>query len=149
MRLFRIILVIALVVVFTVGFLGLLPEILNPQYFGLRHKSAKWYSDFTTACDSVIVTHPLGTNNYITIPVTDPSLPKIITDLHPLKIQVAHQWFWMLLVSDSRAGFGLTWDPKWEDTNTWVLHTTAESLDTVVYSATRGLPATTAWEPTK
>jgi hypothetical protein len=74
------------------------------------------------------------------IPVTDPSLPKIITDLRPIKIVVGDQRFWMLLVSDSRAGFGLTWDPHWDDTNIWVLHTTAESSDTVIYSARRSMP---------
>jgi hypothetical protein len=123
-----------------IGFLWFLPNLINPQYFGLRHKSAKWYADFTAACDSVIASHPLGTNDPImgiAIPITDPSLPKIITDLHPLKIQVGPQRFWMVLVSESHAGFGLTWDPKWDDTNVWVLHTTAESLDTVIYSARR------------
>jgi hypothetical protein len=140
MRALRIILFIAAIVACIIAFLWFLPNLLNPQYFGLRHKSAKWYADFTAACDSVIASHPLGTNDAIQgimIPVTDPSLPKIITDLHPLKIQVGPQRFWMLLVADSRAGFGLTWDPKWDDTNIWVLHTTAESLDTVIYSARR------------
>ena len=140
MRALRLISVVAVVLACLIGFLWFLPNLLNPQYFGLRHKSAKWYADFTAACDSVIASHPLGTNDPImgiAIPITDPSLPKIITDLHPLKIQVGPQRFWMLLVADSHAGFGLTWDPKWDDTNTWVLHTTAESLDTVIYSARR------------
>lgn len=140
MRAFRNIAIVGLVLAFIVGFLWFLPNLLNPQYFGLRHKSAKWYADFTAGCDSVIASHPLGTNDSIegiAIPVTDPALPKIITDLHPLKIQVGHQRFWILLVSDSHAGFGLRWDPKWDDTNIWVLHTTAESLDTVIYSARR------------
>jgi hypothetical protein len=137
MRAFRNIATIGLVLACIFGFLWFLPNLLNPQYFGLRHKSAKWYADFTAACDSVIASHPSGTNDYVGVPVTDPSLPKIITDLHPLKIQAGPQRFWMLLVADSHAGFGLTWDPKWDDTNIWVLHTTAESLDTVIYSTRR------------
>lgn len=137
MRTFRTIAIIGLVIAFVIGFLCFLPNLLNPQYFGLRHKSAKWYADYTAACDAVLAEHPLGTNKAILISVTDPSVPKIIADLHPIKIQVGHQWFWVLLVADSRAGFGLTWDPKWDDTNIWVLHTTAESEDIVIYSARR------------
>jgi hypothetical protein len=121
----------------SIGFLWFLPNLVNPQYFGLRHKSMKWYEDFTAACDSVIASHPTGTNEFIRVSVTDPSLPKIITDLHPLKIKVSPQKFWMGLVSDSRDGFGLAWNPKWNDSGIWVLHTTAESLDTVIYSAKR------------
>jgi len=141
-------LVMGLVVAFFVGFVWLLPTLLNPQYFGLRHKSARYYADFTAACDSVLAGHPLGTNEFIDIPVADPSLPKIMTDLYPIKIKVSRQWFWMLLGSDSHSGFGLAWNPKWNDGNIWVLHTTAESLDTVIYSADRSVPASPALEPT-
>ena len=139
MRALRNTVIIGVVLTFIIGFVWFLPMLLNSQYFGLRHKSSKWYSDFTAACDSVLAEHPVGTNEAVMIPVTDSSLPKIIADLHPLKIQVSRQRFWMLLVSDSHAGFGLTWDPKWGDTNIWVLHTTAESEDTIIYSATRTL----------
>jgi hypothetical protein len=137
MRASRIILAVVLVLVCIIGFLWFLPNLLNPQYFGLRHKSAKYYADYTAACDSVLAAHPLGTNESIKIPVTDPSLPKIMTDLHPIRIEVSSQRVWMLLGSDSHAGFGLTWDPQWDNTNIWVLHTTAESLDTVIYASKR------------
>jgi hypothetical protein len=141
MRTSRSILVVFVIVACVIGFLWCLPYLLNPVYFGLQHQSAKWYEEFTAACDSVIASHPSGTNEWIAVSVTDPSLPKIITDMHPLKIEAGPQRFWMLLLHNSHAGFGLTWDPKWEgtnrDTNIWVLHTTAESLDTVVYSAKR------------
>jgi len=137
----RTILIVAAIATCIIGFIWFLPNLLSPQYFGLRHKSAKWYSDFTAACDSVIASHPSGTNEFTSVSVTDPSLPKIIRDLHPLKIKVGPQGFWMLLVSDSHAGFGLSWDPMWEGTNRstdiWVLHTTAESDDTIIYSAKR------------
>jgi hypothetical protein len=108
--------------------------LINRQYFGWRHMSAKYYADFTAACDSVLATHPLGTNDFIQIPVTDPSLPKIITDAKPLKIKISRQRFWMLQGSDSHAGIGVTWEPQWGHTNVWILLTTAESLDTVVYT---------------
>jgi hypothetical protein len=148
MRPFRIFLVIVVVLAFIIGFLRSLPNLLNPQYFGLQHKSARWYADFTGACDRVIAGHPLGTNEYIRVSVTDPSLPKIITDMNPIKITVSHQRFWMLLGSDSHEGFGLTWDPDWHDPSIWNLHTTAESLDTVVYSARRIVPPDATLEST-
>lgn len=137
MRALRIILAVVLVLACIIGFLWFLPNMLNPQYFGLRHKSAKYYADYTAACDSVLAAHPLGTNESIKIPVTDPALPKIMTDVHPIRIEVSSQRVWMLLVSDSRAGFGLTWNPQWDNTNIWVLHTTAESHDTVIYESKR------------
>jgi hypothetical protein len=136
----RTILVTGLVVTFIIGFLCFLPNLLNPQYFGLRHKSAKYYTDFTAACDSVLAEHPLGTNEAIWITVTDPSIPKIIRDLHPLKLQVNPQRVWMLMVSDSHAGFGLEWHRKWGYSNVWVLDTVAESLETDLYSTERSVP---------
>ncbi len=139
MRTFPNILGIGLVAVFIIGFVWFVSFLVNPnpQYFGLQHKSAKYYADFTAACDSVLAEHPLGTNEAIKIPVTDPSLPKIITGLRPIRIQVSPQRVWMILGSDSHAGFGLAWEPQMNDTNVWVLHTIAEGLDTVIYSSKR------------
>ena len=148
MRALRVIAAVVAVLVCIAAFLWFLPNLVNPQYFGLRHKSARWYVDFTAACDAILTAHPLGTNDAVWIPITDPSIPKIIRDLHPLKLQVNPERVWMLMVSDSHAGFGLTWDPQWDDTNVWVLHTTAESLDTVVYSTTRSASPNKHMQPT-
>jgi hypothetical protein len=137
MHALRIVAILAVALAFIVAFLWFLPTLLNPQYFGLRHKSARWYADFTAACDAVLAAHPPGTNEAIWIPVTDSSIPTIIKDLHPLKLQVNPQRVWLLMVSDSHAGFGLEWHPKWDDTNVWILDTVAESLETVIYSTTR------------
>jgi hypothetical protein len=137
MRVPRIILAVVLVLACLVGFLWYLPNLINPQYFGLGHKSAKYYTDYTAACDSLLTAYPLGTNQSIEIPVTDTSLQKIMTDMPPIKIKISSNSVWMLLGSDSHAGFGLTWEPQWDNTNIWILHTTAESLDTVIYTSTR------------
>jgi hypothetical protein len=111
--------------------------LLHPQYFGLRHKSAKYYAELTTACDSIIAAHSFGTNEFLRISVTDQSLPKIITDLHPLRIEVGRQSAWFLLVAESHSGFGLTWDLQYGSTNIWILHETMESEDTVIYASKR------------
>jgi hypothetical protein len=129
---------IILVVTFAIWFVGYLPSLLlNTKYFALRHKRAEYYADFAAACDSVLAEHPLGTNKFVGIPVTDPSLPRIITDLKPTQIQVLPRRFWMMLGSDIHDGFGLTWEPRQGDTNTWVLYTIARGFDTVIYSSKR------------
>ena len=107
------------------------------HYIRLQHKSPKYYAELAGACDSLLATHPLGTNEVIWISVTDTSLPAVVRDLHPLKLQVNPHRVWMLLDSDSRAGIGLEWQPKWEDTNIWKLDIVAESLETVLYSVKR------------
>jgi hypothetical protein len=139
MRVIRIMLVVAVILVLVIGLLWFLP-MFQSHYIQLQHKSPEYYAELATACDSILAKHPLGTNEVIWIPVTDPSLPAVIKDLHPLKLQVNPRRVWMLLDSDSRAGIGLEWQPKWEDTNVWKLDIVAESLETVLYSAKRSVP---------
>ena len=137
MRVLRTIPAVVLILACIVGFLWFLPNLLNLQYFGLRHKSARYYADYAAACDSVLAAHPLGTNESIKISVTDPSLPKIMTDLHPIRIEVRPRCVWMLLGSASHNGFGLTYYARWDNTDVWSLQTTAESHDTVIYTSKR------------
>lgn len=140
--------VVGLVLIVAIILVGPWPlTLINRQYFAWRHKSAKYYADFTAACDYVLATHPLGTNEAVQIPITDSSLPQIITDARPLKILISPQRFWMLQVSDSHAGFGLAWEPEWGQTNVWILHTIAEGLDTVVFKASRSVARDTTPKP--
>src|ERR1041385_576656 len=86
-----------------VGLLFLLLILFPSHYIRLQHKSHEYYVELAAGCDSILVSHPLGTNEVIWIPITDPSLPKVVRDLHPLKLQVNPQRVWMLLDSDSHA----------------------------------------------
>lgn len=133
---------------FILGLCWLLPIMFESHYIRLQHKSPKYYSNLAAACDSILAKHPSGTNKVSWIPVTDPSLPKAVRDLHPLKLQVNPQRVWMLLDSDSRAGIGLEWQPKWDDTNVWKLDILGESLETVLYSVRRSTPGNTVLEAT-
>ena len=107
------------------------------HYIRLQHKSREYYVELAAACDSLLAHYPLGTNEVIWIPVTDPLLPVVIRDLHPIKLQVNPHRVWMLLDSDSRAGIGLAWQPKSDDTNIWKLDIVAEGLETEIYSTKR------------
>ena len=137
MRAFRIILVLVVIIALILGLFCLLPIIFQSHYVRLQHKSHDYYVELASACDSILSKHPLGTNDVIWIPVTDPSLPKVVRDLRPIKLQVNHQGVWMLLDSDSHAGIGLEWQPKWDDTNVWKLDIIAENFETVIYSTKR------------
>jgi|SRR5208283_163795 len=153
MRTFRIVLVIAAAMAFVVmalvfGLFWILPRTFESHYIQLQHKSREYYTELAAACDSILAKHPMGTNEVISISVTDPSLPAIVRDLHPLKLAVNPQRVWMLLDSNSRAGIGLEWQPKWDDTNVWKLDIVAESLETVLYSAKRRVLPNIATEPT-
>ena len=135
MRTLRFILVAAVMVGFVIGVYWLLTN--RSHYIRLQHKSHEYYVELAAACDSILASHPLGTNEVIWIPVTDPSLPAVVRGLHPLKLQVNPNRVWMLLDYDSHAGIGLEWQPKWEDTNVWKLDEVAESFETVLYSVKR------------
>jgi hypothetical protein len=131
--------VLFLLPIFLVGLVLLLPVLSHPQHFVFRHRSASYYSDFTKACDSLLAQHPLGTNQFIEISVTDPSLPKIIRDVNPFKIKVAPDWVWIVAWGSGHAsGAGITWEPQYQIPNsTWVLSTTVESHSRVVYVENR------------
>ena len=136
MRILRAILVIVVVVACVLGLFWFL-AMFGSHYIRLQHKSPEYYAELAAGCDSILAKHPPGTNEVIWISVTDPSLPRVVRNLHPLKLQVYPQGVWMLLDSDSRTGIGLGWQPKLGDTNVWELDIVAESLDTVIYSVKR------------
>src|SRR5690242_19688882 len=120
MRAVRIKVVIFLFGAIAVGLLILSP-LLESHYIQLQHKSPKFYARLAAACDSILAKYPVSTNKVIQVPVTDPSLPDAVKDMHPLKLRVKSQSVWMLLDSNSRAGIGLWWSPTPGETNVWQL----------------------------
>src|SRR4051812_7303795 len=85
---------------------------LTPQYFSFRHRSEKYYAEFTTACESLLTQYPVGTNSFIELNGTDVSIPKIIRDLHPVRIKVAQDRVWILHPGGTE--FGVTWERQGE-----------------------------------
>ena len=121
--------------VFVLGLLWLLP--LRSHFLRLQHKRVSYYTQLAAACDWVLALHPVSTNEIVSVSVTDPSLPGSIQDLHPLELRVSPHRVWMLLDSNSRAGIGLVWGPKSDDTNVWVLYEVAENYEVDLYSVSR------------
>jgi hypothetical protein len=121
-RLARNILAFALVVFVTVAISFVAYVRHTSVYLGFKHKSAKYHADFAEACDSILAQHPLGTNKDMKLSVTNPSLPKIITDLHPVKIGVSSNKVWILVNESHIDGLAVIWEPQNENqTNTWAL----------------------------
>ena len=78
------------------------------QYYRFQHKSDTYYIALTKACDSLIANYPLGTNRYAELSIGNASLPKIITDLQPLKIKISSNCVWIL--HGGSIEFGITWE---------------------------------------
>jgi hypothetical protein len=131
--------IVALIVaIFTVPY-----YLANSSYLGFKHKNAKYHADFAEACSSILAQHPLGTNKVIALSVTDPSLPTIISDLHPLRIELSPNYVWILVHGGHIGGLAIVWKPQWEpqdqtQTNTWTLCiNSGEGPEESVYVASR------------
>ena len=105
------------------------------QYSRFRHKSYDYYAELTKACDALLVQHPVGTNQFIEISGADPSLPKIVVDLQPLKIKIQSQRVWIL--HGGSIEFGVSWEQDENRTNVWTLSSACESHVQVLYVASR------------
>jgi hypothetical protein len=81
-------------------------------YFGFKNKSAKYHADFAEACDFVLAHHPLGTNMFVKLSVTDSSLPQIISDTHPAEIGVGSNIVWVLVSHSHVDGLAVIWKPQ-------------------------------------
>jgi hypothetical protein len=105
-------------------------------YWRFLEKDRRFYTEFARGCDSILKSHPVGTNKSISVEVTDSSVPKIIQELGPTKITSASNRSWMM-IGESRAGFGIAWEPQPEgQTNVWAINTYAENLIRTPYVET-------------
>jgi hypothetical protein len=133
---------IALVVLFVLA-LFIVPYLyFNADYLRFKHKNAEYHASFGEACDLILAQHPLGTNRVIELSGTDPSLPTIISDLHPQKIGLAPNKVWIGVHDGHIGGLAIIWEPQWEpqnqtQTNTWNLCiTSGEGPEEIVYVGT-------------
>ena len=133
MRLSKFIIALAVLLLGVLSLYFIAPQLT--QYARFRHKSDAYYSELTKAFDTMLAEHPIGTNRWIELSVTDPSLPKVVRDLQPLKIKVSPQRIWVL--HGGSIEFGVAWEPDEQRTNVWTLITACESDVRVIYAAGR------------
>jgi hypothetical protein len=98
--------VIALVGICLVGYFR-----FTSVYLGFKNKSAKYHEDFAEACDLVLAHYPPSTNMFVKLPVTDPSLPKIISDTHPAEMGVGSNIVGVLVHPSHMDGLAVVWKP--------------------------------------
>jgi hypothetical protein len=107
---------------------------LRSSYLRFHRKSPQYYAELARACASVLAEHPPGTNKFIRIPVSDPSLPQPIRSLGPSRITVSWERV-HLSVGEGRGDFGIAWESVNE--TQWQMKTYAEGLEKIVYQEKR------------
>lgn len=112
-------------------------SLLNSRSSRFMRKDAAYYSEFSHACDLLLAQHRLGTNEFLAVSAEDKSLPEILNNLHPRRVELRPHRVW-IQVGESRAdGFGVTWKQDDIQTNAWSLSVAGESLDKVLYTTNR------------
>jgi hypothetical protein len=96
------------------------------------HKRQHYYASLARACDSLLSQHPLGTNSVIEIPISDPSVPAIISDLQPTMIQVSANRVWVMV---GVREFAVSWEQQ--DSNHWAMTDIGEGVEQKVYVESR------------
>lgn len=104
---------LAVIALFVVALFTVPYYLFNADYLRFKHKNAKYHADFAEACDSILMHHPLGTNKAVELSGTDPSLPRIISDLHPKKVGVAPNKVWIGVHDGHIGGLAIIWEPQW------------------------------------
>jgi hypothetical protein len=129
--------ILAAVLLLGFGLFLLLPYIVSP-YIRFMDKSPSYYMQVADAFELVRQQHPLGTNEFIEISVSDPSIPKIIQDLHPGRIRCFRDGAGAI-IGVGRLAYSVAWyrDDMGTNFNAWILETNAEGLRKTVYSRTR------------
>jgi hypothetical protein len=126
----------AFVTVF-LGFAVIAYLFLHPPSYRFAHKDAAYYARFGLACDLILADHRLGTNEFLEIPATAASLPKIVQDLQPRRVLVLPHHVWIQVGVSRADGFGVTWAQDDYFTNTWSLRIATEGLAETLYTTTR------------
>jgi apolipoprotein N-acyltransferase len=115
---------------------AVVPSLLKSDYSRFIEKDQRYYSRFARACDSALGQRPSGTYEFIFIPATNVSLPKIIQDWHPNRLTYGARGL-DILVGSGRAGFVISWHQPEGETNLWVLETSGEVPEQRLYSETK------------
>ena len=122
---------------------------LPSPYLRFTHRDANYYSEFSRACDSVLRSHPVTSNDFvrltshITLPSRlklsghDTSLPKIIARLDPTDLLVGSNSVSITVPPERMGGFWVMWSSDEKNTNQWKLEVGAEGIHNIVYRETK------------
>ncbi len=117
--------------------------IFGSYFWRFKHRSTKYHADVAKACDFILNTYALGTNRVMDILPSDPSLPRVISNLRPERLAISSNRVWILVNESHINGLAIIWEPLWNpsdvnQTNTWVLSiTNGEGADANVYVTNR------------
>ena len=113
-----------------------LPYAISP-YLLFMDKSSAYYAQVADGLELVRQQHPLGTNLFLQIPVSDPSITQVIRDLHPSEIRRFADGAG-LRIGTGRGRFTVSWSRDEMHTNSsiWTLQSNAEGLRKTVYART-------------
>ena len=106
----------------------------SPYQRFIEGRDQKYYQELARACDVVFTQHPIGTNLFIQVEVTNASLPEVIRDLEPSQITIFSNG---VSVISWRKQFGLSWTEQGDDTNVWNLSVCTKGPLTIVYREKR------------
>jgi hypothetical protein len=123
-------------VLLLIGFYLFLQFVVSPS-IRLIAKSQTYYKQLADAFELVRQQHPLDTNFFVEVEVTDPTTPKMIQDLNPHRILCSRDGAVAIIgVGMFPNSIGWHRDNTGTNGNTWVLQTRSGIKDKTVYSRT-------------
>ena len=112
-------------------------ELFERRYMRFIHKDGKYFAEIARACDQLLVRHPVGGDNYVSLTSNNKSLPSIIRELGTADITVASNHV-TILVGEGRPELGISWHPESEsNASVWQLRAFCENGTKVVYVESR------------
>jgi hypothetical protein len=126
-----------------------LPFLPPVQYYRFTHRSKTYYSGFAQACDVVLQTHHVTTNDVVRfgdeaiaysvvkIAGDDRSLPRVIKQMYPSYLLVGSNDLSIIIPPVPRGGFGIMWGPSDSDSKLWILSADGEGEVTTLYQEKR------------
>ena len=108
------------------------PPLFRSDYLRFVDQDQRYYTQFARACDSMISKRPPGTYEFLFVPATNVSLPKIIEAWHPTRVTFYQSGF-DILAGSGRAAFVISWHRPEGETNLWALETSGEPPERRLY----------------
>ena len=107
----------------------------SPSYRNFMSHDQNYYAQVAKACDELLTKIPNSFTNGQVVSGDDKSLPLVLRQLNATKITIGTNRVW-IVISDSRFGFGIVWEPSDYDNAAapWELTTYAEGMRKVVFS---------------